>query len=85
MPASWSSIQYNLLENRHIESFHLMKKQFCFLPTILINLLEENKTVFLLNIVYFSVCLTSNKLYWIEDQLADVSVSWRWQVEPLAT
>ena len=23
---------------------------------------------FLLNIVYFSVCLTSNKLYWIEDQ-----------------
>ena len=28
---------------------------------------------FLLNIVYFSVCLTSNKLYWIEDQLADVS------------
>ena len=37
---------------------------------------------FLLNIIYFSVCLTSNKLYWIEDQLADVStlfytsVSW---------
>ena len=29
--------------------------------------------VFLLNIVYFSVCLTSNKLYWIDDQLADVS------------
>ena len=28
---------------------------------------------FLLNIVYFSVCLTSNKLYWIEDQVADVS------------
>ena len=25
-------------------------------------------SVFLLNIVYFSVCLTSNKLYWIEDQ-----------------
>ena len=23
---------------------------------------------FLLNIVYFSVCLTSNKLYWIEEQ-----------------
>ena len=22
---------------------------------------------------YFFVCLTSNKLYWIEDQLADVS------------
>ena len=30
-------------------------------------------SVFLLNIVYFSVCLISNKLYWIEDQLADVS------------
>ena len=30
-------------------------------------------SVFLLNIVYFSVCLTSDKLYWIEDQLADVS------------
>ena len=30
-------------------------------------------SVFLLNIVYFSVCLTSNKLYLIEDQLADVS------------
>ena len=28
---------------------------------------------FLLNIVYFSVCLTSNRLYWIKDQLADVS------------
>ena len=28
---------------------------------------------FLLNIVYFSICLTSNKLYWTEDQLADVS------------
>ena len=28
---------------------------------------------FLLNIIYFSVCLTSNKWYWIEDQLADVS------------
>ena len=30
-------------------------------------------SVFLLNIVYFSVCLTSNKLYWIEDQLTDIS------------
>ena len=43
-------------------------------------------SVFLLNVVYFSVCLTSNKLYWIEDQLADVSAqfytstSWRRQV-----
>ena len=41
---------------------------------------------FLLNIVYFSVCLTSNKLYWIDDQLADVSTrfyksaSWRRRV-----
>ena len=37
---------------------------------------------FLLNIVYFSVCLTSKKFYWIEDQLTDVftrfytSASW---------
>ena len=43
---------------------------------------------FLLNIVYFSVCLTSNKLYWIDDQLADVSTrfytsaSWRRRVGP---
>ena len=54
-------------------------------------LLEENRIVFSLNIFYFSVCLTSNKLYWIEDQLAHistqfyVSVSRRWQVEPSAT
>ena len=32
-------------------------------------LLEGNKTIFSLNIFYFSICLTSNKLYWIEDQL----------------
>ena len=43
--------------------------------------------VFLLNIVYFSVYLTSNKFYWIEDQLADVSTrfytskSWRRRVD----
>ena len=43
-------------------------------------------SVFLLNIVYFSVCLTSNKLYWIDDQLASVSTqfytlaSWRRRV-----
>ena len=30
-------------------------------------------SVFLLNIVCFSVCLPSNKLYWIDDQLADIS------------
>ena len=46
---------------------------------------------FLLNIVYFSVCLTSNKLYWIDDQLADVSTwfytsaSWRRRVGPSAS
>ena len=44
-------------------------------------------SVVLLNIVYFSLCLTSNKLYWIEDQLADVSTrfyasaSWRRRVD----
>ena len=38
-----------------------------------------------------STKLTSNKLYWIEDQLADISnlfymlASWRWRVEPSAT
>ena len=48
-------------------------------------------SVFLLNIVYFSVCLTSNKLYWIDDQLADVSIrfytsaSWRRRVGPSAS
>ena len=48
---------------------------FCFLPKI----------------VYFSIWLTTNKLYWIENQLIDVStrfytlVSWRWRVEPSAT
>ena len=47
--------------------------------------------LFFLKIFHFSICLTSNKLYWIEDQLADVSTrfymsaSWRWRVEPSAT
>ena len=47
-------------------------------------LLEENKIVFSLNIFYFFIYLSSNKLYWIEDQLTDVSTqfyasaSWRW-------
>ena len=46
---------------------------------------------FLLNVVYFSVCLTSNKLYWIEDQLADISTrfytstSWRRRIGPSAS
>ena len=35
-------------------------------------LLEGNKTIFSLNIFYFAVCLTSNKLYWIEDQLYSI-------------
>ena len=41
---------------------------------------------FFLKIFYFSICLTSNKLYWIEDQLADVftrfytSASWHRRV-----
>ena len=47
--------------------------------------------VFSLKIFYFSMCLTSNKLYWIEDQLANVStrfyksVSLRRLVEPSVT
>ena len=41
-------------------------------------------SVFLLNIVYFSVCLTSNKLYWIDDQLADGELALaRWSVGEL--
>ena len=52
---------------------------------------KKNENVFLLKIFYFSISLTSNKLYWIEDQLANVSTwfymlaSWRWWVKPLAT
>ena len=40
---------------------------------------------------YFFVCLTSNKLYWIQDQLADISTrfytsaSWRRRVGPSAS
>ena len=47
--------------------------------------------VFLLNIVLFSVCLTSNELYWTDDQLADLSTrfytsaSWRRRVGPSAS
>ena len=46
----------------------------------------KEKNVFFLKIFHFSICLTSNKLYWIEDQLADISTrfytsaSWRWRV-----
>ena len=36
-------------------------------------LCKKKKKSFLLKIFYFSICLTSNKLYWIEDKLADVS------------
>ena len=58
---------------------------------ILINFVGRKKNGFRLKIFYFSICLTSNKFYWIEDQLADVSTrfymsaSWRWRVEPSAT
>ena len=60
-------------------------------------LLYDNNTVkthrvnWILKIFYFSISLTSNKLYWIEDQLTDIStpfytsVSWCWWVEPSAT
>ena len=47
----------------------------------------KKKNVFFLKIFHFSICLTSNKLHWIEDQLADIStrfymsVSWRWRVD----
>ena len=49
------------------------------------------KKNFLLKIFYFSICLTSNKLYWIEDQLTYASTrfytsaSWYWLVEPSVT
>ena len=52
---------------------------------------KKTKLFFSLNIFYFSICLPSNKLYWIEDQLANISTrfymsaSWHWRVEPLAT
>ena len=59
----------------------------CFIcHEILKTLLEANKIAFSLYIFHFSICLSSNKLYWIEDQLADVSTrfytsaSWRWRV-----
>ena len=35
---------------------------------------KSKKNFFLLKIFYFSISLTSNKLYWIEDQLADLTV-----------
>ena len=40
---------------------------------LLFDVQQCSPVFFLLNIVYFSVRLTSNKLNWIEDQLADVS------------
>ena len=65
----------------------------CFIcHEILINFVgRKNCFFFLWKIFYFSICFTSNKLYWIEDQLTDVStrfytsVSWRWRVELSAT
>ena len=62
---------------------------------LLFDVRQYSPAFFLLNIVYFSVCLISNKLYWIEDQLADVYsilyvgelalASWRRQVGPSAS
>ena len=40
---------------------------------VLINFVGRKFFFLLLKIFYFSICLTSDKLYWIEDQLADVS------------
>ena len=53
----------------------VVNKSKCFLLKIklLLDVHQCSPVFFLLNIVYFSVCLTSNKLYWIDDQLADVS------------
>ena len=51
----------------------------------------KKKNCFFLKIFYFPICLTSNRFYWIADQLANVStrfyslVSWHWQIDPLAT
>ena len=53
--------------------------------------IPKNKIVSSQNIIYFSIGLSSNKLYWIEDQLADISTrfhtsaSWLWPVELPAT
>ena len=44
----------------------------------------KKKIVFFLKIFYFFMCLTPNKLYWIEDQLAEVSTRFYMQVEPSA-
>ena len=50
---------------------------------------RRKKIVFLQKIFYFSTCLTSNKLYWIENQLANISTRFyglaSWRVEPSAT
>ena len=72
--------------------FHQLTRRICQILIAIRNVAKKMKTklFFLLNIFYFSVCLTSNKLYWIEDQLSDVStrfytpVSWCWRVEPSA-
>ena len=55
------------------------------------NTVKTHRVNWILKIFYFSISLTSNKLYWIEDQLTDIStpfytsVSWCWWVEPSAT
>ena len=64
----------------------------CFIHhDVFIDCWKKKKIAFLQKIFYFSTCLTSNKLYWIEDQPANISTrfyglaSWRWRVEPSAT
>ena len=44
-----------------------------YLPWDPYKLCWKKKNVFFLKIFHFSICLTSNKLYWIEDQLANIS------------
>ena len=49
-------------------------------------LCRKKKIVFVLKIFYYSLCLTSNKLHWIEDQLANVSTwfyTWRFGIGEL--
>ena len=78
---SFASEAFIVIGNVYLALFTMRFYKLCW----------KKKIVFLLKIFYFSICLTSNKLYWIEDQLVDVSTrfytsaSWRWQVDPSAT
>ena len=72
-------------------SLSLTMFTWLYLPWDPYKLCWKKKIVFSLKIFYFSMCFTSNKLYWIEDQLANVStrfytsVSLRQLVEPSVT